>query len=248
MVRRDVAKVHCDIEMVRGEIALEEVYIEGVRCDVVSLLKGADVCRLCRHPLLQHRPHLLHPQADPRFERSQGQVEPAGHLLVGETAEVGQLDGLTLLGGDALQSLVEGEAQVSAAGEDRRGPALVQLFGRAVFPGVAPEVDDLVAGQGVEPGGDAAAVRPVGAGAGPDGGEDLLDDILGEGAVTAKPVGVGGYAGCVTLIKGMEGREVAAGGSCQKVFVAGLGRVSVGSFLSPPLVRGLRSGRREEGL
>src|SRR6202007_2615606 len=62
---------------------------------------------------LQQRAHGPETEADARFQGAHRQPQPRRGLLVGEAAEVGELDGAALIGRDLLQRLAQGEQQIA---------------------------------------------------------------------------------------------------------------------------------------
>ena len=136
--------------------------------------------------------------------------------------------------GEAWARACQGEAQVAVLRGLGESLEIVQGLHLGAPSRPAPVVDELVAGEGEQPGGRAAAVGPEGPGAGPDGGEDLLGDVLGEGGVPADTAGVGEDAAGVAQVELMEGFEVAAGDRGEQAGVVGLGG---GGLIRPPLDR-----------
>src|SRR3954447_7785973 len=123
------------------------------------------------------------PQPSPRacLDGTEWDVQEIGYFTLREPSVVGELDDLALFPADALQRAVDTPRRVGLFGAfGGRRVVRVELrpFARRL-PAASAAVDDRVPRHGIEPGSARAAVGFVRAGRAPDGGEGLLDGVLG---------------------------------------------------------------------
>jgi hypothetical protein len=182
---------------------------------------------------------LLHAEADACLDGAEGLVEKDGYLLLGEAAEVSELEGAPLFGGEGGEGAANGGAVFVGFGRGER-VGLGRLedglggFGwfaeRATFalPAAAAGaelIERAVAADAHEPADEATALGDERLGAAPDADKHVLHGIFGEAGVAEDAVGGGIDEVDLAVVEGSEGVLVALEDGVHERFVRPVGAV-----------------------